>query len=229
MIYNFVSTDYQNGNITNSGGWTTQNNRIRPNDFIYVTSNPKSITIDFSGNNTNLEAVISLATNSYLVNEFYWLSTGATVDTSSYTFSKFAVIFRRTDNLDLSPTALRSLTVTTPGAWAVDGDVTFHTDSIQTPNAPFQGDSPYNFWRINPNVNNGNPYIGLTIQEPLLGAFTNAKDLKTITIPASVKHIGPFTFFGTALRSVTIASDCTYESTSFPPGCIINYYPSGGD
>lgn len=56
------------------------------------------------------------------------------------------------------------------------------------------------------------------------GAFCNCTELKTVVIPASVKYIGEYAFYNTALTAVTIARDCTFFPTSFPPRCIIQYY-----
>ena len=56
------------------------------------------------------------------------------------------------------------------------------------------------------------------------GAFANAISLRYVRIPESVKKIGKYAFRNTALISVTIARDCEYYPTSFPDGCIINFY-----
>ena len=57
-----------------------------------------------------------------------------------------------------------------------------------------------------------------------LGAFMNAQHLTSVLIPRSVKYIGEFAFTNTQLTSVTIANDCVYFATSFPDGCVVNYY-----
>ena len=56
------------------------------------------------------------------------------------------------------------------------------------------------------------------------GAFSNAKSLRYVRIPESVKKIGKYAFRNTALTSVTIARDCEYYPTSFPDGCVVNFY-----
>lgn len=77
------------------------------------------------------------------------------------------------------------------------------------------------FWWYVENDEIKNRYL----PEPVYhGSFCNCEDLKTVIIPESVKYIGDYAFYGTALTSVTIASDCVFASTSFPPRCIINYY-----
>lgn len=64
-------------------------------------------------------------------------------------------------------------------------------------------------------INQGVPEV------PIMGSFCNDVNLSHIDIPASVKYIGPYAFSKTLLTHVKIASDCTYFSTSFPDGCII--------
>ena len=77
------------------------------------------------------------------------------------------------------------------------------------------------FWWYVENNEIKNRYL----PEPVYhGSFCNCEDLKTVIIPESVKYIGDYAFYGTALTSVTIASDCVFAPTSFPPRCIINYY-----
>lgn len=74
---------------------------------------------------------------------------------------------------------------------------------------------------------------GLTtrgLPKPLIddqGAFNKCKYLTDVTIPESVKSIGAWTFWETQLKSVTIASDCTYSARSFPVKCKINFYGGG--
>lgn len=53
-------------------------------------------------------------------------------------------------------------------AWIMQGNRPVNTDSIAPPNNLFVGDSPYTFWRIDPNANEGRPYQGLMIGIPFL-------------------------------------------------------------
>lgn len=59
-----------------------------------------------------------------------------------------------------------------------------------------------------------------------LGAFANANDLTSISIPPSVKKIGRYSFSNTKLQSVRIAKDCEYYPTSFPKDCKVYFYPT---
>ena len=56
------------------------------------------------------------------------------------------------------------------------------------------------------------------------GAFNKCPNLVEVKIPETVKSIGRYSFRETNLKSVKIASDCTYYDTSFPNGCVINFY-----
>ena len=77
------------------------------------------------------------------------------------------------------------------------------------------------FWDIKPDKNYGYPFVG-TIDNQ--GAFCNAINLESITIPETVKYIGPYAFYNTKLTEVTIASDCVYGPYSFPANCTIHFY-----
>ena len=80
---------------------------------------------------------------------------------------------------------------------------------------------PKTVWRIG---SNGLPYNELLLDTDLVGAFANATDLQEVSIPKSVKKIGRYSFRNTKLKSVTISQDCEYFDTSFPDGCIVNFY-----
>lgn len=110
-------------------------------------------------------------------------------------------------------------------SWVIIDNQLTNTEFIAMPEKPFVGDSPFTMWRIDPNINNGMPFSPLMPDRPLLGAFANATQLIRVSIPQSVKKIGAEAFRNTQLTSVTIARDCTYHSTSFPDGCIVNFYP----
>ena len=52
-------------------------------------------------------------------------------------------------------------------AWIMVGDQLTNTDFPEIPGKPFVGDSPYTMWRIDPNANDGMPYLGLMIGLPV--------------------------------------------------------------
>lgn len=83
---------------------------------------------------------------------------------------------------------------------------------------------PNALFRTDEQFNSGYPFHKLMPEVPLLGAFANAINLRTVRIPETVKKIGQYAFRNTQLTSVTVASDCEYYDTSFPDGCVINFY-----
>lgn len=104
----------------------------------------------------------------------------------------------------------------------VGNDVT-HSGETEPHSPCFTNPYPYVFWYINQARNDVTHSGELECQ--ILGAFANATQLQRISIPKSVKYIGTEAFRNTQLTSVTIASDCTYFPTSFPDGCVVNFYP----
>ena len=220
---NLTSADYVVGNTDGYGGWTSQSNRIRPLNYISVTENTPC-TISFAGaNGASLQAVISCFNSSSRdFREFYWLDSPATVTLPTGTV-KIAVIFRKSSNEDLQPSDLNGVSVTiyVESIWLIQNNQLTNSEFIDMPSKPFVGDSPLSMWR----VQDGVLQTGLSLPCEALGAFANATQLKRVEIPRSVKTIGAEAFRNTLLTSVTIASDCTYSSTSFPEGCVINFYP----
>jgi hypothetical protein len=98
----------------------------------------------------------------------------------------------------------------------------FNENTSEDLHNAFEPPYPSIFWYVNQAqddvVHNGS----VSIEE--MGAFMNAHNLSVVLIPRSVKYIGVTAFRGTRLTSVTIASDCTYFPTSFPEGCVVNFY-----
>lgn len=55
------------------------------------------------------------------------------------------------------------------------------------------------------------------------GSFIGCS-VEQIQIPSSVKKIGPYAFYNTNIKQVTISQDCEYSETSFPPDCVVYTY-----
>ena len=83
---------------------------------------------------------------------------------------------------------------------------------------------PDMIWRVDGVTNDGKIYSPLIPNMIALGAFKDVSTLKRVVIPNSCKRIGLVSFWGTTLREVVIASDCSYSQTSFPEGCTIDFY-----
>lgn len=110
-------------------------------------------------------------------------------------------------------------------SWYMGADYPTNDKFPELPAAAMNKPYPKALWRIDPQINGGYPYHELLPEVPLLGAFANAVNLKTVRIPETVKTIGRYAFRNTQLTSVTIARDCEYSPTSFPDGCVVNFYP----
>lgn len=107
-------------------------------------------------------------------------------------------------------------------AWYVDSEGNLSNDELQGLLPPMQKPYPLSLWRVD------NEILTNELIEPLpldVGAFTNATQLRKVSIPKSVKKIGKYSFRNTRLTSVTIARDCEYYPTSFPDNCTVRFYP----
>lgn len=56
----------------------------------------------------------------------------------------------------------------------------------------------------------------------IFNAFQSCMSLNSVKFPSTLKEIGTVAFGGTALKSVSLPSDCTYYSNSFPSDCVIS-------
>lgn len=232
-------TDISSGNIDNSGHDIAQSNRLRAEGYIALPApSPSRLSVEITastGKQVDVELRgYSSANQSVATVDRYWVTSPASFDLSSYAGITFIrLVFRYSDNSNISPEEIESCTVLAPGyVWHMGADG-YPTNSLfpELPASPMEKPYPKALWRINPLVNNGYPFhellSGLVRKGP--GAFRNAAHLTRVRIPETVKTIGAEAFRNTALRSVTIAPDCTYSETSFPEGCEVNFYGGGGE
>lgn len=233
MIYtetiNVLTSGIEQGSIGGSGD-IENNNRVRCIGYI-ATVQPQSITLSATST-TSKEIVVDLlgypddSTTTPLF-DIYWKSSGFEFDLTSYrNLAYVRVVLKYNDNSQLIPSEVASCTLecTYDYDWYVgaDGEVTninFPPKTEYAMTAPY----PKELWRLD---DNGEITTGALQPKEKLGAFANAVNLMQISIPRSCKKIGRYAFANTQLTSVTIASDCAYSSTSFPEGCVINFYPS---
>lgn len=219
-------SDFVVGSFYSNGTDYYRTDRIRASDIIITTT---SLRVNIVPNiSKTLQFVIaSFDANGNLVDYIgTWQDNGNTVQLSN-TAVKIKIAIRATDNIDMQPNYITSCSIVTSGWIMQNGELT-NTDFLSLPDKPFHGDSPYTMWRIDPNANDGMPYVPLMIGVPVLsqsGAFKDATNLVKVRIPQSCSTIGKHAFEGTQLTKVTIASDCTYYNTSFPDGCVVNFYP----
>lgn len=107
-----------------------------------------------------------------------------------------------------------------PGIWYIEDNALTHLllrEMVPTLVPPY----PPGFWYVEDNQLKQDGLLDMVY----MGAFYGCTNLRTATISPTVKSIGDYAFANTGLTSVTIASDCTYYPTSFPPGCTVNRYP----
>lgn len=109
--------------------------------------------------------------------------------------------------------------------WTMTADGARARDAADIEIPEYQVPIPLAAWRIEQGVNDGFPLNKLMGEHVDFGAFANARNLRQVSIPKSCKKIGRYAFRNTQLSSVTIARDCVYYSTSFPDGCVVNFYP----
>jgi hypothetical protein len=107
-------------------------------------------------------------------------------------------------------------------AFRVDPNIgkgVFTTERIPDGYIP-KKEAPEWLWRFTAGVNSGAIYSG---NMPAInsGAFRDASNLKTVTIPSSVKSIADDSFSGTAVTHVEIAADCDVGLRVFPDDCVV--------
>lgn len=227
--YDLLQLGLEQGSIGSSGN-TEDSTKVRSVGYIEisafsryatlsaVSSTGKSVLVDFIG--------YSSRDASAIVCNLYWYGSPYKFDITSYSGIKyFRVVLKYSDGSTFLPseiaTANAEIEYTPP--WYVDVDENRLTH-IELPE-PLMGkyiSEPYP------------PFMWYVDEDRLkrsnlpervnLGAFADCTNLRRVIIPPSVKYIGEYAFANTALTSVTIARDCEFFPTSFPPRCIINYY-----
>lgn len=225
---NLTSQDFEQGGINGTTGENIEGtNRIRSKEIYPIDG------LGYGANNTiiSITAVTSLGKELNICYELYDSNNGFLKNEGwqsvpgDYTFlntaKKTRFLIRNTDDTDISPNDMISISLTlkTSYFFVIRDGYPYISDlgnPIEIPSYP----SPYAVMTL---VANEYPIYN-HLKTIDTGAFANATNLRYVRIPESVKKIGKTAFRNTALISVTIARDCEYYPTSFPDGCIINFY-----
>lgn len=224
---NLTSQDFEQGGIRGTTGENIEaTNRIRSKEIYLIEG------LGYGANNTivSVTAVTSSGKELNIVYELYdnngflknegWQSVPG-----DYTFlntaKKTRFLIRNTDDTDISPNDLTSISLILKTSYFfVIRDDYPYIDTLSEPIEVLSEPIPYAIMTVAENEYPKYNYLN-TIDA---GAFANATSLRYIRIPESVKKIGKTAFRNTALTSVTIARDCEYYPTSFPDGCVVNFY-----
>lgn len=211
---------------TISGGVNADSStRCRTPGYFDLEGNPQSVQVNFAGTGGTLQiSFIAFDANNNRVHSFYWHDSGTTIDISEYAenIAKFRCVLKFSNDATITPENITSAEVRYSKGWYVDSEGNLANDELQGLLPPMQKPYPLSLWRVD------NEILTNELIEPLpldVGAFTNATQLRKVSIPKSVKKIGKYSFRNTKLTSVTIARDCEYYPTSFPDNCTVRFYP----
>lgn len=158
-----------------------------------------------------------------LICNLYWYDSPNNFDLRSYNnINYFRVVLCYSDGSYITPSEINfcEANMEEPALWEVEDGKLTHDELPAPIDATFSYPYPPFWWYVS-----NDKLTNIDLRSPVLcGAFLNCTQLNKVEIPASVKYIGEYAFYNTALTTVTIARDCTFFPTSFPPRCIIQYY-----
>lgn len=210
-----------------------------------ITGTSENLQYNFVGKNASGSTVVDL----------YWYNSGTVIQIPyNADLASWTLWVRKSNNSSISPSDVTSCTATCVIPWTMGDDgIPTNDRFIESVDKAITQPYPEGMWRIRSDKlfpwNNlfldevdkaiAEPYpkgvwrvtdTGILTQELLtekidFGAFANAHNLRQVSIPKSCKKIGRYAFRNTQLSSVTIARDCVYYNTSFPEGCVVNFYP----
>lgn len=181
--------------------------------------------VDITGASENLQYnFVGLNSTGSVIVDLYWYNSGTVIQIPyNENLTSWTLWVRKSDNSSISPSEVVSCTATCVIPWTMGDDgIPTNDRFIEPVDKAIAEPYPKGMWRVTD--------AGVLTQELLpekidFGAFANAHNLRQISIPKSCKKIGRYAFRNTKLSSVTIARDCVYYSTSFPDGCVVNFYP----
>lgn len=185
----------------------------------------EELKVDIVGASENLQYnFVGLNSTGSVIVDLYWYDSGAIIQIPyNASLTSWTLWVRKSDDSGISPSDVTSCTATCSIPWTMGDDgIPTNDRFIESVDKAIAQPYPKGMWRVTD--------TGVLTQELLtekidFGAFTNARNLRQVSIPKSCKKIGRYAFKNTQLSSVTIASDCSYSQTSFPEGCEISFYP----
>ena len=221
-----MTSDFEQGTIyVNDGNYGDSTTGIRSINIIPIGIF-KKFTIDVSDTSGNPLTFSFVGYNSSgtFINSrdisLGWKESSTVIDISSYSTIVGIRVIINADH-DITPLDLGSCKITLTGetAWVIENGYPYLDtigEQIEVTSEPY----PYSVMIQKEGEYPKYPYLDIID----VGAFANATKLKYVRIPESVKKIGEYAFRNTLLTSVTIARDCEYYPTSFPDGCVVNFY-----
>lgn len=185
----------------------------------------EELKVDITGTSENLQYnFVGLNSTGSVIVDLYWYDSGAIIQIPyNASLTSWTLWVRKSGDGSISPSDVTSCTATCSILWEMGDDgIPTNYRFIEPVDKAIAEPYPEGMWRVTD--------AGVLTQELLpekidFAAFANAYNLRQVSIPRTCKKIGRYAFRNTQLNSVTIARDCVYYNTSFPDGCVVNFYP----
>lgn len=169
MSQEFIITEWEQGTIDDRGNNESSSTRVRMPAYIAVNSR-SDLTTTFIAtatdtNGTPLKINIMMYDSDYdVVYDNGWNDSGEIL-TYNKNISYIRLILRYSNSDNIVPSDVASCTVIYDNGlnWLIQNNELTNSEFIDMPATPFVDDSPLSMWRINPNINNGMPYVPLMI------------------------------------------------------------------
>jgi hypothetical protein len=221
-----ILSDFEQGGFYVDGGTLYSSTTEVRSDIIPIPIPEgviRSVTVLTAGDMWSFIGYNSSSTFVLVSESYGYKASGDIIDISAYpTVKKMRIELHNENGISPPQTATLRVVYEYEPTWQMDDDYPVPINAPELPENYMVKPYPAAYWRIEEGEEY--PSNGLMPEIPANGAFANASELTQISIPQSVKYIGEEAFKYTKLKSVTIASDCTYFDTSFPEGCEIKFY-----